>query len=99
MDATTPQILPPQIADFRLPPGMEPPPNVVLTEDEAARFCRETPKNFRNRRFAGTGPAFVQDPAMGCGARYLVWDLISWLCSQRHAVQPRTPRSSRRAAA
>ncbi|KQS75462.1 hypothetical protein ASG32_27245 [Methylobacterium sp. Leaf361] len=95
MDATH-EILPPAISDFRLPPGLAMPGNVVMTEEEAARFCRESVSRFRGYRFAGTGPAFVLSPNGGCAPVYLCWDVLAWLVSRRHAIMPKTRLRGRR---
>ncbi|TXM98959.1 hypothetical protein FV242_27095 [Methylobacterium sp. WL64] len=94
------EILPAEIPSFELPPGLELPANIVLDECEAARFLREPQQRLRMRRFDGSGPAFIKVEGEPWAARYLVWDLLSWLCRHRRAVMPETPRrGSRKAAA
>lgn len=89
MTATAPaEILPAPIGDFRLPPGIELPQNVVMTESEAAHFLRETPARLRAQRLAGTGPTFFLPPGRTWGARYLLWDLLSWAANHRRREMP-----------
>lgn len=97
---STAEILPAEIGTFTLPPGLELPANVVLTECEAARFLREPESRLRMRRFDGTGPAFIKIEGEPASARYLVWDCLAWLCRHRRTVMPeRVRRSTRKSAA
>ncbi len=87
------EVLPPPISDFRLPPGLELPENVILTEYEAARFIRESAQKLRKRRLAGTGPAFFAPPGDRYPIRYTVWDLLAWIASNRRLEMPAGERS------
>ncbi|EIZ81877.1 hypothetical protein WYO_5465 [Methylobacterium sp. GXF4] len=99
MDAAA-ELLPPRLDDFRLPPGLELPRNIVLTESEAAAFVREPEDRFRRRRLNGTGPTFIRREDETFGAKYLVWDLLAWLVQSRRTEMPERPRrGSRRSAA
>jgi hypothetical protein len=89
------EILPAEIPSFDLPPGLDLPANVVLTECEAARFVREPETRFRMRRFNGTGPVFIRIEDEHWGARYLVWDLLSWLCHSRRTTMPERRRKKK----
>ena len=93
------EILPSELSDFRLPPGLEMPRNVVLTEQEAADFLREPVDRLRKRRLNGTGPAFVRRSDETWGAKYLVWDLLSWLIQNRRTEMPERPRRAARKSA
>lgn len=94
------EILPAELNDFRLPPGLEMPRNVVLSEDEAAEFLREPVARLRSRRLNGTGPTFVRREDEAFGAKYLIWDLLAWLVQNRRTEMPERPRrGSRRGAA
>lgn len=97
---TQAEILPPALSDFRLPPGLSLPENILLSEHEAAAFLREPAARLRARRLNGTGPVFVSAGNGDFDARYLVWDLLSWVCQHRRTEMPERPRrASRRGAA
>ncbi|SDO52040.1 hypothetical protein SAMN05216360_12536 [Methylobacterium phyllostachyos] len=93
------ELLPPEIPNYGLPAGMRMPENIVLNEDEAARFLREPVDRLRKRRLNGTGPVFVRREDEAWGAKYLVWDLLAWLVQSRRTEMPPNSRRSRRKAA
>lgn len=93
------EILPAEIPSFHLPPGIELPANVVLTECEAARFLREPESRLRMRRFNGSGPAFIKIEGEPASARYLLWDCLAWLCRHRRTEMPERPRRAARKSA
>ena len=95
MDATA-ELLPQQLTDFRLPPGLEMPRNVLLTEDEAAEFLREPVSRLRSRRYDGTGPAFFKPHDEPWAVKYLVWDLLAWVFQHRRTEMPERPRRGSR---
>ena len=86
------EILPAEAPAFDLPPGIRAPENLLLFEDEAARFLREPEARLRARRFAGTGPTFVKPEGEQWAVRYFTWDLIRWACQHRRNEMPRAPR-------
>ncbi|KZB99383.1 hypothetical protein AU375_04459 [Methylobacterium radiotolerans] len=87
------EILPSEIGNFSLPPGVRMPDNIVMTEDEAAKFLRMPVSRLQRHRLSGTGPAFVRHPDEGHGATYLLWDALSWLIRHRRTEMP--PRARR----
>ena len=94
------EILPPEIPNYSLPPGVRMPENIILTESEAADFLREPVSRLQKRRLAGTGPAFIRHEDEGWGARYFLWDVLRWACAQRRTEMPERPRrGSRKGAA
>lgn len=87
------EILPPDIQNFGLPPGVRMPENIILTESEAADFLREPVSRLQKRRLSGNGPAFIRHDDEGWGARYFLWDVLRWAYSQRRTEMP--PRARR----
>lgn len=62
-------------------------PDEFLTPVEVARITRLSVRTLSDRRWKGTGPAFIKlSPGKGGRIRYRRSDVTQWLCAQTVGV-------------